>query len=82
MGEAFKKKVSEFWPDTAEEWAQIGSAFNRLGIAMTAIGAFQDKILWVLISLGLTWVGHEVSQYMKIYTAKQQAPKEPPIEGT
>lgn len=71
MGEQFKKKINEFWPDTPKEWSQIGSAVNRLGIAMTAVGAFQDKQVWVLISLGCTWLGHEVSEYFKIYTAKK-----------
>lgn len=69
-GQDFKKKVAEWWPDQPREWAQIGSAVNRLGIAMTAIGAFQDKHIWVLTSLGCTWLGHEVSEYFKIYTAK------------
>jgi hypothetical protein len=72
MGEQFKKKVSEWIPDTPREWGQIGSSINRLGIAMTAVGAFQDKQVWVLVSLGCTWLGHEVSEYFKIYTAKKQ----------
>lgn len=75
MGEAFKKKVAEWIPDSPKEWAQIGSAVNRLGIAMTAIGAFQDKHIWVLTSLGCTWLGHEVSEYFKIYTAKNNDSK-------
>lgn len=71
MSEEFKKKVSEWIPDSPKEWSQIGSAVNRLGIAMTAVGAFQDKQIWVLCSLGATWLGHEVSEYFKIYTAKK-----------
>jgi len=58
-------------PDTPEEWSQIGSAVNRLGIIMSGIGAFQDNSLWVLISLGATWAGHETSEYFKIYTKKK-----------
>lgn len=69
-GQELKKKVKEWIPDSPVEWSQIGSAVNRLGIAMTAIGAFQDKHIWVLTSLGCTWLGHEVSEYFKIYTAK------------
>lgn len=69
--EEIKKKVHDFFPDEPKEWAQIGSAVNRLGIAMTAVGAFQDKQVWVLVSLGCTWLGHEVSEYFKIYTAKK-----------
>ena len=60
-----------YYPDTPEEWAQIGSAVNRLGIMMTGIGAFQEKFLWVLVSLGCTWIGHETSEYFKIYTKKK-----------
>ena len=69
--EELKKKIIEWYPDTPAEWAQIGSAVNRLGIAMTAVGAFQDKQIWVLVSLACTWLGHEVSEYFKIYTAKK-----------
>lgn len=67
-----------YWPDTPREWSQIGSAINRLGILLTGIGALQEKFLWVLISLGCTWLGHEVSEYFKIYTSKnnQDAIKE------
>lgn len=71
-----KKKVSKFFPDSPREWSQIGSAVNRLGIAMTAVGAFEDNKLWVLISLGATWIGHEVSEYFKIYTARNVEPKD------
>lgn len=76
--EEIKKKVKEYWPDEPREWAQIGAGINRLGILMTGIGAFQEKFHWVLISLGCTWLGHEVSEYFKIYTAKQQDKPEPP----
>lgn len=68
-------RIKEYWPDEPKEWAQIGSAVNRLGIAMTAVGAFQDKQVWVLISLGCTWLGHEVSEYFKIYTSRNVEPK-------
>ena len=67
-----------YYPDTPEEWSQIGSAVNRLGIMMTGIGAFQEKFLWVLVSLGCTWVGHEVSEYFKIYTKKKDKKDETP----
>jgi len=60
-----------YYPDSPEEWSQIGSAVNRLGIIMSGIGAFQDKMVWVLVSLGATWFGHEVSEYFKIYTKKK-----------
>lgn len=79
--EDIKKKVHEFFPDSPAEWAQIGSAVNRLGIAMTAVGAFQDKHVWVLCSLGATWIGHEVSEYFKIYTAKNVNSKDDSTEA-
>lgn len=66
-----KEELKRFIPDTPEEWSQIGSAVNRLGILMSGIGAFQENFVWVLISLGSTWLGHEISEYFKIYTKKQ-----------
>ena len=65
-----KEELKGYWPDTPREWSQIGSAINRLGVLITGIGAFQEKFHWVLISLGCTWLGHEVSEYFKIYTSK------------
>lgn len=70
-----RKYLIKYLPDTPEEWSQIGSAVNRLGIAMSAIGAFQAKETWVLISLGCTWLGHETSEYFKIQTAKKHDKK-------
>ena len=70
-----QKEFIRYLPNTPEEWSQIGSAVNRLGIAMSAIGAFQEKETWVLISLGCTWLGHETSEYFKIQTAKKQDEK-------
>lgn len=67
----------EWFPDTPKEWAQIGSAVNRLGIAMSAIGAFQHNSTWVLITLGATWLGHETSEYFKVYTQKNEETKKP-----
>lgn len=65
-----KDDFKKFIPDTPREWSQIGSAINRLGVLITGIGALQEKFHWVLISLGCTWLGHEVSEYFKIYTSK------------
>lgn len=67
----------EWFPDTPKEWAQIGSAVNRLGIAMSAIGAFQHNSTWVLITLGCTWLGHETSEYFKVYTQRNEETKKP-----
>lgn len=65
-----KEELKGYFPDTPVEWAQIGSAINRLGVLITGIGAFQEKFVWVLVSLGCTWLGHEISEYFKIYTSK------------
>lgn len=63
-----KEELSQYWPDTPTEWAFIGSSINRLGGAMTMIGAMQGNITWVLFSGGLTWFGHEVSEYFKVHS--------------
>jgi len=65
-----KEELKGYFPDTPKEWAQIGSAVNRLGSAMTLVGAMQSNLHWVLISVGCTWVGHEISEYFKLYFAK------------
>jgi hypothetical protein len=67
-----KEELKRYIPDTPEEWAFIGSAINRLGTAMSVIGAIQEKFIWVLITVGLTWFGSEVSEYFKLNTKKNE----------
>ena len=73
-----REELKNYWPDEPAEWAQIGSAVNRLGSAMTLVGALQDNIHWVLISVGCTWVGHEISEYFKLHSAKNPKPPDQP----
>jgi hypothetical protein len=70
-----KEELRKYIPDTAEEWSFIGSSINRLGASLSLIGAIQEKFLWVLITVGLTWFGHEVSEYFKINMKKKDEPK-------
>lgn len=65
-------ELKKYIPDTPEEWSFIGSSVNRLGTAMSLIGALQKQFVWVLVTAGLTWFGHEVSEYFKIHTAKKK----------
>ncbi len=66
-----REELKKYIPDTPKEWSYIGSAVNRLGTALSLIGALQEKFMWVLITAGLTWVGHEISEYFKLHTAKK-----------
>jgi hypothetical protein len=66
-----REELKQYWPDTPKEWAYIGSSINRLGTALSLVGAVQEKFIWVLVTAGLTWFGHEVSEYFKIHTAKK-----------
>lgn len=69
-----KEELKKYIPDTPAEWSFIGSSINRLGTAMTLIGAMQENLHWVLISAGCTWLGHEISEYFKINTKSNIPP--------
>ncbi len=73
-----KEELKRYIPDTPEEWSYIGSSVNRLGAVMTTIGAMNADLTWVFISVGCTWLGHEVSEYFKINTNKPNLPKNDP----
>lgn len=62
-----KEELKKYIPDTEQEWAFIGASINRLGCLMSGIGAFQEDYTWVITSVALTWIGHEVSEYLKIH---------------
>jgi hypothetical protein len=70
-----REELKRYIPDSPEEWSFIGSSVNRLGAVITGIGAFQENFKWVIISAGLTWLGHELSEYFKIHTKKNEVPK-------
>ena len=56
----------KYLPDTPKEISFIGSALARLGSAMSGVLLFQEHRMWVLATLVITWIGHEVAQYFKL----------------
>lgn len=54
-------------PDTPKEWAAIGSAIARLGSMASGVLLFEADKYWVVGSLLLTWLGHELYAYMKLH---------------
>jgi hypothetical protein len=72
-----REELRKFIPDTPKEWSYIGSSINRLGTALSLVGAVQEKFIWVLVTAGLTWLGHEISEYFKIHTAKKDETTNP-----
>lgn len=63
-----REELKKYIPDTPAEWSFIGSSVMRLGTAMSTVGAFQGNMTWVLISVGCTWIGCEISEYFKLYS--------------
>jgi hypothetical protein len=66
------KDLKKYLPDTPEEWSFLGSSINRLGTALSVVGIIQEEFNWALVTVGLTWVGHEISEYFKLYTGKSK----------
>jgi hypothetical protein len=56
----------KYLPDTPKEYAFIGSSIARLGTAMSGVLLFEANKYWVIATLVLTWLGHEVAQYFKL----------------
>ena len=71
----------KYLPDTPKEYAFIGSAIARLGSAMSGILLFEANKYWVIATLIITWLGHEVSQYFKLQggeaTQEEVKPEQP-----
>lgn len=57
------KKIKSYIPDTPEEWSMIGSYIRNLGNTMSGVLLFAASKGWVLVSLGLTWIGESVADY-------------------
>ena len=61
-----QKGIRKFIPDTPKEFAFLGGAVGRLGVAMSGITLMQEDHIWTFIALFFTWVGFEVNGYFKI----------------
>lgn len=59
--------IGDLKPDTPKEWAAIGSAIARLGTMASGVTLFAADKYWVLSTLILTWLGHELHAYMKLH---------------
>lgn len=75
-----REELKKYIPDTPEEISFIGSSIVRLGSAMTGILIFATDPIWICVSAGLTWFGHEVSEYFKVNSKKKSAPDKKEIE--
>jgi hypothetical protein len=56
----------KYLPDTPKEYSFIGSSIARLGTAMSGVLLFEADKYWVIGTLVITWIGHEVAQYFKL----------------
>lgn len=59
--------IGDLKPDTPKEWAAIGSSIARLGTMASGVTLFTADHVWVLGTLFITWMGHEVHAYMKLH---------------
>lgn len=65
----------KYLPNEPKEYAFIGSAIARLGTAISGILIFEGSAWMVCTSVGLTWLGHEISSYFRI---QQGLPEDEP----
>ena len=63
--------MNNFWPNTPKQFSFIGSSIARLGTAMSGVLLFEANKYWVIASLVITWLGHEVAQYFKLQAGEQ-----------
>lgn len=63
-------KLKQYLPDSAKEISFLGSSLVRLASLISASLIVTDHELLSLITIGLTWIGHEIEQYFKIHERK------------
>lgn len=63
-----REELKKYLPDSPKEYAQIGGALARLGTAMSGVLLFAADKWWVIGSMSLTWLGHEINNYFKIHS--------------
>lgn len=56
----------KYIPDTPREFSQIGSALSRLGTMISGVLLVTDHRWWTFATVGLSWLGHEISEYFKL----------------
>ena len=66
--------MKKYLPDEPKEISFIASSVARLGAAMSGITLFQEHKGYTLTSIFLTWIGYEISSYIKLHESENNNP--------
>jgi hypothetical protein len=68
-----KDELRKYIPDSPKEISFIGSSIVRLSSAISGGLVLTGHPLWSLLTILLTWFGHEMEQYFKIHEEVRQS---------
>lgn len=57
--------------DSPKELSFIGSSLVRLGSAISGCLVLADHEHWAILSMFITWFGHEMNEYFKLHEHDQ-----------
>lgn len=65
-------RLKKYLPDSPKELSFFGSSLVRLSSAVSGGLILSDHAIWAILSILLTWLGHEIEQYFKLHERKKE----------
>jgi hypothetical protein len=62
-----KEELRKYLPDSPKEISFFGSSIVRLSSAISGGLIVSDHAIWALVTVVLSWLGHEIEQYFKLH---------------
>lgn len=66
------EELKKYKPDSPKELSFIGSSIVRLSSAISGGLILSDHAIWAIITILLSWAGHEMEQYFKLHEPEKK----------
>ena len=67
-----REELKKYLPDSPKELSFFGSSLVRLSSAVSGGLILSDHAIWAILSILLTWLGHEIEQYFKLHEPEKK----------
>jgi hypothetical protein len=67
-----REELRKYLPDSPKELSFIGSSIVRLGSSISGCLVLADHEMWAILSMAITWFGHEMNEYFKLHEPKEK----------
>lgn len=61
------EELKKYKPDSPKEFSFFGSSLVRFSSAVSGALIVSHNEIWALVTVVITWLGHEIEQYFKLH---------------